>query len=94
VLHVLGNRGRLAPERGHVVSVRVVGVARGEVPDRRLALDVDEVLVVVHLEAGFSGLNHPPDHNRCDLDGIPSMSFTLRRWLSKFLMRWETRRFE
>ena len=70
-LQVLGHLGRLPAQRRLGVVVRVVRVAGGEVAQRRLALDVDEVLVVVHLEAGFGRLDDAPDDHRGNLDRVP-----------------------
>src|ERR1043166_2092825 len=62
---------RVAGERRLVRAVRVVGIARRERPHRRLALHLDVVLVVVHLEHRLGGLGDPPDHDRPDLDRVP-----------------------
>ena len=53
-----------------MLAVGVVGVLRGQVAQRRLRLDVHEVLVIVDLEDGVEGVDDPPDHHRRDLDRI------------------------
>ena len=63
-LQVLGDRGGVAAQRGVLVVVRVVGIAGGEVAQRRLALDVDVVVVVVDLEERLGGVDDAPDDDR------------------------------
>ena len=62
--------GGVPAQRRVRVVVRVVGVAGGEVAQRRLALDVDVVLVVVHLEHGFGRVDDPPHDDGGDLDRV------------------------
>ena len=52
------------------VVVRVVGIAGGEVAQRRLALHVDVVVVVVDLEQRLGGVDDAPDDDRGDLDRV------------------------
>ena len=68
VAQVLGDFVAVAAQRGRARVVRVVGVARGGLAQRRLGLDVDEVLVVVDLEHGFGGVHHLPHHHGADFD--------------------------
>ena len=70
VLQVLGHLGRAAAQRQVALQVGVVGIAGGQVADRGLALHLQVVLVVVHLEDGLRGVHHPPDHDGRDLDGV------------------------
>ena len=48
----------------------VVSVAVGQMPDGRLALDVDVLLVVIDVEARLGRVAHSPDDDDGDLDGI------------------------
>ena len=50
--------------------VGVVRVGRGEVAQRGLGLDVDEVLVVIDFEQGLRRVDHLPDDDGGDLDGV------------------------
>ena len=52
------------------VLVRVVGIARGQVAQRGLALHVHEVLVVVDLEERLGRVDDLPDDDRGDLDRV------------------------
>jgi hypothetical protein len=52
------------------LDVGVVRVRRGQVPERRFGLDVDEVLVVVDLEERLGRVGDLPDDDRCDLDRV------------------------
>ena len=70
VLQVLGDRRRVAAQRHLRVVVRVVGVARGQVAQRRLGLHLDVVVVVVHLEHRFGGVDDAPDDDGGDLDRV------------------------
>ena len=67
-LELLADLVRIAAQRQLVVRVRVVGVGGGERPDRRLRLDLQELLVVVDLEERLRGVVHAPDDDRRDLD--------------------------
>ena len=53
-----------------VLVVRVVGVARREVAQRRFGLHLDVVLVVVDLEHRFGRVDDAPDDDRGDLDRV------------------------
>ena len=70
VAEVVGDVGGVAAQRVSLVVLRVVGVAGGEAAEGGLALDVDELLVVVDLEQRLRGIDHPPHDDRGDLDGI------------------------
>ena len=61
---------RVGAQRDVALLVRVVRVRRGQVAERGLALDVDEVLVVVHLEQRLGRVHDPPDDDRRDLDRV------------------------
>ena len=70
LLQVIRDRRRVAAQRHLRVVVRVVGVARGEVPQRRFALHLHVVVVVVHLEDGFGRVDDLPDDDGGDLDRV------------------------
>ena len=53
-----------------LVDVLVVRVGRGEVAERRLGLDVDEMLEVVDLEQRLRRIRDLPDDDRGDLDRV------------------------
>ena len=59
----------VAAQRDLVVGA-VVGMAAGQVAQRRLALHRHEVFVVVDLEQRLGGVDHPPDHDRGDVDRV------------------------
>jgi hypothetical protein len=67
---VLGDGGGVAAQRGVLIVVRVVRVAGGEIAQRRFALDVDVVVVVVDLEERFGGVDDTPDDDGGDLDRV------------------------
>src|SRR4051794_906800 len=50
--------------------MRVIGVAGGEIAQRRLTLDVDKMLIVVHLKYGFGRIDDLPNHHRGNLNRI------------------------
>ena len=52
------------------VVVRVVGIARRQVAQRRLALHLHVVVVVVDFEHGFGGVDDLPHDDRGDLDRV------------------------
>ena len=70
LLQMLGNFRGVAAQRHLASSCGVVGVARRQVAQRRFALHVDEVVVVVDLEDGLGRVDDPPDHHRGDLDRV------------------------
>ena len=70
LLEQVGHQERAAPQRDLALVVRVVGVQGRQVPHGGLALHVDEVLVVVHVEDGLGGVHDPPHHDRGDVDGV------------------------
>ena len=57
-------------QRDVALVVRVVRMRRGEIAQRGLGLDVDEVLVVVDLEQRLGGVGDLPDDDRGDLDRV------------------------
>ena len=67
---MLGDRGGVPAQRHLRLVVRVVGVAGRQVAQRRFGLDLHVVVVVVHLEHRFGGVDDPPDDDRGDLDRI------------------------
>ena len=48
----------------------VVGIAGREVSERRFALHLDVVLVIIDLEHGFRCLHHLPHHDGRNLDRV------------------------
>ena len=69
LLQVLGDLRVCRAARSALV-VRVVGVARRQVAQRRLALDLDVVVVVVHFEDRLGGIDDAPHDDRGDLDRV------------------------
>ena len=67
---MVGDCLRVPPQRQLRIVVHVVGIAGHHVAKRRLALHMDVVLVIIHLEDGFGGVHHPPDHDGGDLDRV------------------------
>jgi hypothetical protein len=57
-------------QRNALIIMGIIGIAGRQDPHRSLALYVNEVLIVVHIENGLKGLNDPPHHDRGDLDRI------------------------
>ena len=53
-----------------MVLVRVIRIARGRIAQRRFALDVDVVFVVVHLERRLRGFHDAPHDDRGDVDRV------------------------
>jgi hypothetical protein len=53
-----------------VVFPMVVGIATGQMAQRRRALGFDVFLIIIHVEAGLRGVLHPPDYNGGNLDGV------------------------
>ncbi len=48
----------------------VVGIAAGQGADGRFHLDLDELLVIVHVEDGLGGIDHLPDDHGSYLDRV------------------------
>ena len=69
-LQLLGDLRRVGAQRRLALRVRVVRMRRREIPDGRLGLHLDEVLVVVDLEHRLGRVDHPPDDDRADLDRV------------------------
>ena len=69
-LEVLGDLGRVAPQRDLPLGVRVIRVAQRHVPQGGLALDVDEVVVIVDVEERLGRVDHLPDDDGGDLDRV------------------------
>lgn len=67
----LGDLVGVATQAHARAVVLVVGVLAGEVPQRRLALDGDELGVVLDVEHGAGAVHDPPDDHGGDLDGAP-----------------------
>jgi len=73
-LDLLAQLGRdlvgVGPERLLVLVVGVVRVMAGQLTDGRLALDGDEILVVVDVESGLGRVDDVPDDDGGDLNRI------------------------
>ena len=67
---LVGDLGLVDAQGDLALVVGVVRVRRGEVPQGRLGLDVDEVLVVVDLEQRLGRVGHLPDDDGGDLDRV------------------------
>ncbi len=57
-----------AQSEAAVIIVRFIGIRRAEISQRRLALDLDEVHVVIDFEQRLGRVDHLPDHDGRDLD--------------------------
>jgi hypothetical protein len=67
----------------------VVGVAEGEVAQRRFGLGQDVSIVVLDVEAGPRRVVDAPDDGRGDLDRVAAQSFTFSFSLLKLWARIE-----
>src|SRR5574337_273082 len=70
VAQVVVDHLAVAAQRRFAVLVRVVRVALRHLPQRRLALNMHVILVVVDAEHRLGGVQYLPDHHRGDLDRV------------------------
>ena len=73
-----GDLFHVAAERRLSLLAVVVGVAVGQVAHGRLALHVDVLLEVVHVERGLGRILDPPDHHGGDLDRVAPLVVDLQ----------------
>ena len=69
----------VAAQRALLILAVVISVKARQVAQRRLALRDDIVLVVVDIEQCLRGVVDAPDHNRGDLDRVPTFVVHLQR---------------
>ena len=56
--------------QGDLMILAVVGMAARQVSQGSLALDGNEILEIIHFEQRLGGIDHLPDHDGGNIDGI------------------------